>query len=194
VLPRPVLPIQYVIDQTTSPWGVRQVFNTPVLNIGQSFTPTFNSIDWVAFVFENRSQPGSPAGPGFVKVNLYSGISLSNGNLTGYLGSTETMTIAPETRYWTIFHFDDTIALTPGQRYYLQVEQVGGYQSWVAGRLDNKYFGGAVWLYFNNQVQTFSGQGELNFAQGIIADIVIPEPDGAATLLAGCAALGLRRR
>lgn len=146
IFPAPSLPSRYLRDRHTIPYGLQSVANTPELHLGQSFTPTRSSIDWVAFIFQNSTQPSYPEtpGPGMLRVSLYTSINTSTGALSGLLGQTAEATIASNTTDWLLFPFPNSISLNPGTRYYLHVEQTGGYPSWVGIRGSNIHASGST--------------------------------------------------
>lgn len=171
LFPAPTFPPGYIPDQQTTPYGVRQVFNTPQVHLGQGFTPTTTRLDWAAFVFQNHTQPNTTAGPGTLRVSLYQGLTTTSGALTGLLAHSAEATIPADTTAWLVFHFPQTVTVVPGTRYFLRVEQVSGYPSWVGGRIQNFYFGGGAFGYFAGS-NLFWNNYDFNFATGAICDAV----------------------
>lgn len=171
ILPNPPLPPYLIADQRTSPHGVRQVFNTPETIMGQSFTPTRPDLDWVAFVFQNHTQPNTTPGPGVLRARLYADLDRSSGALDGLLAESEEVSVPSNTTAWLIFTFPRSVAVTPGTLYYCRLEWVRGYPSWVGGRLQNFYPAGGAFGYlpnpFGGPVQDLRRQQyDLVFAQG----------------------------
>jgi hypothetical protein len=175
ILPTPPQLPGLRLDQSTSPYGVRQVFNTPEVHLGQSFTPDSVAADWVAFVFQNNTQPGDSPGPGYLRVSLHPTLNTATGQLGEALAVSPTVEMPSDTTQWLLFTFADRIPLVPGTRYFLHVEQVSGYPCWVGGRLSNTYFGGSAFGYFYD---AFGGTQnlqwtayDLNFAVGTIEPV-----------------------
>jgi hypothetical protein len=187
LLPAPDLPRRYLRDQHTIPYGVQSVANTPVLHLGQSFRPRFSAIDWVAFVFQNSTQPSDPnlPGPGTLRVSLYSGINPTDGALSGLLGESDEVSIDSDTTEWLVFHFENSIGVQPGAPYYLHVEQTSGYQSWVGIRRQNIYLTGSAFGYFYDTIFNVNppqnlqwGGHDLHFAEGIVVPAGDTDLDG----------------
>lgn len=171
ILPNPPLPPYLTADQRTSPHGVRQVFNAPATIMGQSFRPKEATLDWVAFVFQNHTQPNTSPGPGVLRVSLYTMLDISRGVPSGLLGESEEVSIPSDTTAWLIFAFPETIPVTPGATYFCRVEFVTGYPTWVGGRLHDFYPGGRAFGYlpnpFGGPIQHLNwGQYDLVFATG----------------------------
>ncbi|MBE7501386.1 MAG: hypothetical protein HS113_13985 [Verrucomicrobiales bacterium] len=171
ILPNPPLPSYLIADQRTSPHGVRQVFNTPATLMGQSFRPTQPTVDWVAFVFQNHTQPNTTPGPGVLRVSLFTSLETTQGALSGLLAESETVAIPSNTTAWLIFSFPQSVPVTPGATYYCRVEHVSGYPAWVGGRLHDFYAGGRAFGYlpnpFGGPIQNLNwGQYDLVFATG----------------------------
>lgn len=177
ILPAPSLPPGYDRDRHTMPYGLQSVTNTPVLHMGQKFRPTRPSIDWAAFIVQNSTQPSDPMppGPGFLQVSLYSGINTSNGQLSGLLGTTNVASVESNTTKWVLFEFPESISLSTSSDYYLHIDFVGGYQSWVGIRHQNMLSGSSAFGYFydtvfNNPPQNLNWNNyDLHFAQGTIS-------------------------
>lgn len=171
LFPVPPLPPYLVPDQQTSPYGVRQVFNTPETIMGQSFTPTQTGVDWVAFVFQNNTQPNTTPGPGVLRASLYAELDARSGALTGLLAESDEVSIPSNTTAWLVFTFPQTVPVTAGRVYYCRLERVSGYPSWAGGRLQNFYPRGGAFGYlpnpFGGPVQNLNWQHyDLVFAQG----------------------------
>jgi len=203
ILTNPTLPSNYVIDQSTRPWGVLSVYNAPELKMGQSFRPALDKIDWIAFVFQNSTQPTWPEtpGPGLLQISLYSALNVTTSALSGLLGVTDTVSIPSDTIAWLTFRFPTTVSVTPGAELFALVQNVGdGYPSWVGGRSNNVYDRGNTFGYLLN---TFTGEyqrqnwsnHDLIFAEGVLTPV--PEPAAAVLMICGIAVVGLatlRRR
>jgi hypothetical protein len=82
--------------------------------VGQSFTPTLSSIEFVQLAFAD-GHPGNSLGA-TVFVNLWSG-SISNSTL---LSSTDPVFMPDNFLAATSFIFSTPVSLTPGTTYYLQ--------------------------------------------------------------------------
>lgn len=171
ILPRPPLPPYLRLDQHTTPLGVRQVFNTPQTLMGQSFTPTNHTIDWVAFVFQNNTQPTHPPGPARLRVSLFSSLDASTGTLGGRLADSDIVSIPSNTTAWLVFTFPESIAITPGSTYFCHLQFLDGHPSWVGGRLHDFYPRGSAFGYlpnpFGGPIQRLDWHRyDLVFAQG----------------------------
>lgn len=147
ILPNPPADPNLIVDQTTSPYGVRQVFNTPETIMGQSFRPLHATIDWVAFVFQNNTQPNTTPGPGSLRASLYSSLNGATGVLDGLLGTSEPASIDSDSTAWLLFRFPETITVIAGETYYCRLEMLEGYPCWAGGRLQNFYSGGRAFGY-----------------------------------------------
>lgn len=171
ILPKPPLPRYLLVDQGTSPHGVRQVFNTPQTVMGQSFKPTREGLDWVAFVFQNNTQPNTEPGPGVVRARLYANLDRATGELSGLVGESEEVALPSNTTAWLILGFPRTLPVVPGATYYCRLEVVRGYPCWVGGRLQDFYPGGGAFGYlpnpFGGPIQDLNwGRYDLVFACG----------------------------
>lgn len=171
LLPRPPLPPYLVLDQHTTPMGIRQVFNTPQTIIGQSFTPMHPFIDWIAFVFQNRTQPANPPAPGRLRVRLYASLETRTGILSDLLAESDTVTIPVDTTAWLIFSFPQSVSVAPGTRIFCRIEWLDGHPTWVGGRLHDFYAAGGAFGYlpnpFGGPIQNLDWHRyDLVFAQG----------------------------
>ncbi|MBX3747575.1 MAG: hypothetical protein KF833_19880 [Verrucomicrobiae bacterium] len=171
LLPRPPLPPYLVLDQHTTPMGIRQVFNTPQTIMGQSFTPKQPFIDWIAFVFQNRTQPGNLPAPGRLRVRLYASLDTRTSVLSDLLAESDTVAIPVDTTAWLIFSFPDSVPVTPGTRIFCRIEWLDGHPTWVGGRLHDFYPAGGAFGYlpnpFGGPIQNLNWHlYDLVFAQG----------------------------
>jgi hypothetical protein len=218
--PNPTLPRGYLPHAGSSPTGVGSIANTQAdsIRLGQSFTATASSLQWVAMVFQYNHQPNTgPMDPAQFRIHVGPGVVTSGTNvgaLTNVLGSTNIKAVTPDpvtgdSLGWILFDFPSTVELTIGNEYYLLVEHVGGYGvgnvgvGVATGSLgSNSYRQGRLWraIYnrFLNRWEQFAFRNEdlvfsLGSAEAAPAPVSVPVP-AAATALAvlGLAALGLR--
>jgi len=155
--------------------------------IGQSFTPTLSSIDFVFLQIDDYNWNNGTGAVVFVK--LFSG-SLTNGTL---LGATTPLSL-PDGWGATVggygetnFFFPTSIALTPGTQYFLRPILQSGDEGFFVGSDYLGYNGGEGYI---NGPPGSEGQ-DLWFREGIIA---VPEPSsvwlawfgGAAWLFVRC--------
>ena len=146
--------------------------------VGQSFTPTFSSIDFVRFRFSVPRGPISFSATGTVFVNLWSG-GISNGVLLAATAPVVVSLLFPNTVAYTNLFFDATVALNPGTTYYLQpfvqsevgTLNIGIYQPPF---YPATYAGGMAFINGRGL-----GAADLWFREGIIA---VPEPSSGRLL------------
>jgi hypothetical protein len=183
ILPDPPLTPYLVPDQGTSPWGIRQVFNTPATVMGQSFRPGVAEVDWVAFVVQNNTQPGTEPGDGVLRAQIFTTLDPSSGELGGLLGTSGLGVVASDSTAWVFFAFPETVSVTVDETYYCRLEMVEGYPSWAGGRLQNFYHRGAAFGFlpdpFGRPPQDLNWDAyDLVFAVGRrarLADLLHPE-------------------
>jgi hypothetical protein len=140
--------------------------------MGESFTPSFSSIDVAAF-----NLGGGTSSFGDIVVNLRSG------SITGtILGTTAAVTFTSSGVY--DFFFSSPIALTPGTQYFLQPEAASG----------SGVFLDQINAPSGSGHQIISGVSRSNFdfwyQEGVTA---VPEPS-SATLIGLVATIAYRRR
>lgn len=147
--------------------------------IGQSFTPTLSSIDFIFLQLEDYYFNNGTGAVIFVK--LFSG-SITNGTL---LGSTAPISFPDGFGVSTVgyygetnFVFPSSIALTPGIQYFLQPVLLSGDASFYLGVGNLNYPGGTAYI---NGTPNINGW-DLWFREGIIA---VPEPDIMALAILG---------
>jgi len=141
--------------------------------LGQSFTPTFDSIGFVQFQLFN-----GVAGSIFT-VNVLSG-SISG----SILGTTDPVIYNSNGSY--DFFFSNPVSLTPGAQYFLQpVVSSGGFAIMPITFI--QYTGGNA-IYDG----TTHSDRDFWFREGIVS--TVPEPSSAALLLPALAALILHRK
>ena len=155
----------FVFDQQTSESvdGAILLSRTP---FGQSFTPTLDSIDFVELRLNDGATPSTVA------------INIRSGSITGLLLGTSMPTTLPSfSGGVSDFLFSDSIALTPGTKYYFEPVVVsGGYATSEVTFID--YTGGDQ--IYDGAVQ----RGDLWFREGVISSV--PEPSSEALwLMAG---------
>jgi hypothetical protein len=152
--------------------------------MGQSFTPALSSIDFVQLNFTYGGFPSNQLGAA-VFVNLWSG-SISNGTL---LSSTDPVFIPDGAfRLVTNLFFSASVALTPGDTYFLQPYlQSGDTRLGVIDSTSFNYPGGT--FYFNGEPDP--NNQDLWFREGIIA---APEPSSAVIILLGTVGLYFCRK
>lgn len=170
-----------LLDQQAAPQHDSGVF--PMAGVGQSFTPTLNSIDFIRLaIFLNASD--NPDHNAQVYLNLRSDA------IGGPIIGTTSLSLMP---YLTLpaegfvsFSFPTPVALTPGQQYFFEPVDAMGLNLWIYASANYHYPDGA--LYSNGTVVP---NGDLWFAEGIM----VPEPSTTALLAcAGTAVWFLRRR
>jgi hypothetical protein len=149
-----------------------------VSGVGQSFTPTLDSVD--AFEFVLRSVGDSST----VRVDLFDGAGFGG----ALLGSSATVTIGSS---FETAHFDLSAALTPGQIYTARVVLTAGDLYSILYDDTGSYTGGDGYATAGFIV---SGPADLFFTEGLHATVSVPEPASLALVLAGLAGLGLVRR
>jgi hypothetical protein len=148
-----------------------------VSGVGQSFTPTLDSVD--AFEFVLRSFGASST----VRVDLFFGAGYGG----ALLGSSATVTIGNS---FETAHFDLSAALTPGQIYTARVVLTDGDLYSIRYDETASYAGGDGHATAGFVVD----DADLIFMEGLHATVSVPEPASLALVLAGLAGLGLVRR
>jgi hypothetical protein len=173
----------FVYDQQSATNGIA-TFGSPIQPnqpIGQSFTPTLSSIDFVELEFGN-SLPN--------KTNATIAVKIWSGSIGGtLLGSTDPVFIPSSfTDGSTNFSFSASVSLVPGTTYYLQpVILSGGNNSWTVLNDFYNYSGGAMIVQGAPQ----GGGLDLWFREGM----VVPEPSSMALLaLFGAGYFAARRK
>jgi len=161
----------FVYDQqsTGASDGGTVLSQTP---FGQSFTPAFDSIDFVQFYLRD------PLNASIVEINLRST------SITGpILGTTTPTTLNPNSSGYVDFLFSNRISLAPGTKYFLEPVGIGGGVA-TADLTFVQYPGGDA--IYNGTV--FSDRDFL-FREGII----VPEPSSWALLAVGMGAFFWKR-
>jgi len=132
--------------------------------LGQSFTPSFSSIDFAEFYLA-----GGSGASGAIQVNLFSG------SITGtILGTSATVEYTGTPGFYD-FLFPSSITLSPGTKYYLQVAALGG--SGVGANITfQQYIGGDA--IYNGTAHT---DRDFWFREGVITNV--PEPSSTALFL-----------
>jgi hypothetical protein len=186
-----------MIDQSYVP-VTGQEFNTSSsgnLPLGQEFTPTFKSVDFVNLFLQDA---GSDIGPGTsFKVNIRSG------SITGtILGTSDTVSVPDNLNLGiglyadftvTKFDFASPVALTPGQVYVIDIVQlppiVTGNFNFAAGGggLNNSTYAGGRGIVNGSPLANY----DFAFQEGLRS---VPEPGSLAlcSLGLGLAAAGCR--
>jgi hypothetical protein len=112
-------------------------------------------------------------------------VNLRGGSITGPILGTTPDVMGSATAGPVMFMFPGTIALTPGTRYYLQLEAVSGSATVSCGNMGQSYAGGAG--YIDGQPDAFR---DFWFREGIIA---VPEPTSWSALTLGASFLWWHR-
>jgi hypothetical protein len=138
--------------------------------MGQSFTPSFDSVGFIKLQLYGGNNPGGPG------TTLF--LNLRSGSITGpVLGSTDPVFLANGwLAGYVTFTFASPIQVTPGVQYFFQpVVQAG---DWSVGAYNPgyNYAGGTLILR-----GTPNPASDLLFREGII----VPEPSSAALILLG---------
>ena len=140
--------------------------------MGQSFTPSFNSVGFVRLYLSD---------PTFEGVSSIAVVNLRSGSVTGpILASTEPVLVPESTSGPLDFFFRQPASVTPGVTYYFQpvVNQTGGF---FGANLDGNFFYAGGTAFYRGAA---SSGNDLWFREGI----VIPEP--SALLLVWIGGLG----
>jgi hypothetical protein len=143
--------------------------------MGQPFTPTFSSIDVVAFYLSGGQSDSD------IQVNLRSGSIIGT-----ILGTSAPITIKSSDNGPFDFFFSSSIALSPGTQYFLQPEAISG--SGVAlGQINAPVPTG-------QEIVNGVTRNDFNFwfQEGVVSNV--PEPSLAALLLIGSGVMYCRRR
>ena len=148
---------------------------------GQSFTPTFDRIDFVRWKL-GESRPGAIEGTTFI-------VNLRSGSITGnILASTDPVVLPQGFLGVAHFSFGETVALTPGTTYYLEPR--------ITSSLDFA----APWNFSSGEYWYLGGSGYVTglpigndfwFREGFT---VVPEPSSACLALLGLGGLAWRWR
>jgi hypothetical protein len=146
--------------------------------LGQSFTPTLMSVDFIRLSLSDAS---------FNSVGATLLVYLREGSITGnILGTSDPMTMPDRFSGYVNFFFSTPVSVNPGTQYYFQPWLVSGDPSWgIVAYNAYGYPGGTAYA---NGVAV-PGQ-DLWFREGV----VVPEPSSGVILLLGLCALAARRR
>ena len=150
--------------------------------VGQSFTPTLASIDFVNFAFFDAVL-GNDVGA-TVYVNLHST------GMGGPILAATTPVFMPDNFGWNtsnngenIFMFPTTVALQPGTTYYFEVVVQAG-DLWAIRGTELPYNGGTAFL------NGLPATGDFYFREGIM----VPEPTAYSLVILGMGVFWLLRR
>ncbi|MDD2760371.1 MAG: PEP-CTERM sorting domain-containing protein [Methylomonas sp.] len=177
-----------IVDQQQTITTIEGVALLPFwTSIGQSFTPTLNSIDWVEFSLMSES------GPVTASLAILDGVAGTNGLGGTILGQSADITIpigaslAP-----VVFNLPTAITLNPGSIYVAELILKTSGALKFAGT-GQKYAGGQE---FQSRYSTSFLAGEdLYFREGIsTADGHVPEPATLGLMTLGLAGMRLRRK
>jgi len=151
-------------------------------NIGQTFTPTLNSVSFFTFYLQDIN-PGNSSGASFY-------VQILGPDFTTVLGTSQTASvpdslgIPPQGGVFPLdggavkFDFSAAVALTSGTTYEAEIFKVSGDSFWAVGQTPGGYAGGSY---------TSDSGDDLYFAEGIRTQSV-PEPSSLVLLgLAGAA-------
>ena len=166
---------QFLNEQNVSWTSTNIDFSSP---IGQSFTPSLSSIDFIRIRLTDASSNSSGA---TYKINLYSGIGMKG----ALLGTTESISFsegfgASDNTQGEIaqFNFSQPIVLSPGALYTLHVEHVSGDNFFLCGDISSAstYSAGSA-----IEDGFALSMGDYWFQEGVGA---VPEPSSISLLLA----------
>lgn len=151
-----------LFDQTNTALPLGTLFqNISVFSpVGQSFTPTLSSVNFVNLLTE----PGGSTTPFTLE------LVISSGSISGaILGVSQQTTIVPSSLFASIvtpFTFATSVTLVPGDLYFMQVVAVSG-DALVGSSNTNNYSGGT---------QILSGIAQPNDDLWFQEGIAVPEP------------------
>jgi hypothetical protein len=145
--------------------------------IGQSFTPTLDSINFIRLYLEDRAFNGMGAA-------VY--INLRSNSITGpILASTEPVFMPDGFAARTNFFFSNLVSVSPGTTLYLQpVVQFG--DAW--GIYHDRNYG------YSGGTAFFAGQADLDFDLWFREGVIVPEPSSTLLLLSGAVLVLYARR
>ncbi len=171
------LPLAAIDQQNPEPWASSN--GALSIDFGQSFRPTFSSID--AFEFALASTDGTN-----IVVDLLDGVAGFDG-LGGRLIATTLPSFVKTSGGVEIFHFDfaSTIPLTPSNTYVGRIRNVGSATFGVFQSPDT--YSGGQYLHGDWPLRRFVIR-DMVFATGVH----IPEPAAATLGLLGMTALVIR--
>jgi hypothetical protein len=146
-------------------------------SIGQSFTPTLDSVGFVDLFLANNGSSNST-----VAVNIRSG------SITGtILGTSLSVTLPSLTVGTNDFLFSAPISLTPGTKYYFEPVLVGGATDVIVEATFIQYAGGDAIIGGTTKTNE-----DLWFREGVISGV--PEPSSVALFVVAGGVLYWQRR
>jgi hypothetical protein len=152
---------------------------------GQSFTPSLDSLDFVAIYTDGHCLVPFPLTctdlPTTLQITIFSGIFSGSP-----LGMSIPLTLPAGFSGPSVVDFSVPVALTPGDLYSFQITVPLG-DNWGIGTSDNTYAGGEMIL----RGQPFN-QNDVWFAEGITTTSSTPEPGSMLLLITGLACLKTR--
>ena len=154
--------------------------------IGQEFTPTFNSLDVVELRLAGFPDVAELRLAGLTSESQVR-TNIRETTLAGaLLGTSDTVAFAADWDGDLLFPFSSAVSLTPGNLYVIEVDWVGGSDSFKVIHAGDLYAGGRA-IDFGTPVDA----ADLFFREGL-QEALIPEPAGLG--LVGLVLLAVRRR
>lgn len=163
---------QFIVDQKNDNFTPSLFQSIQTLSpIGQEFTPTLNSLDFVELFTQDFGRSNNPLG-----ANLF--VNIRSGDISGsILGTSDIVSLADKFSGITQFNFSKTVTLNPEQKYVIEAKFASGSDNWALGSS-----GGPVSTYPNGNlistvkgVTTSNSKNDLWFREGA-KPVSVPEP------------------